>query len=202
MRGDVSRRNISPADGDEQSSRWRVAGGDLAGSGARLEGVGLSAACRRSAGEAADPHQGKGRAVRTAPVPRWRCHEQGTHDDHDGQKRLNENPLRFAGWMQPAEVVHAVLAGGQDMLQIAAHELRGRHGIILHDSTPDKFRLHLRDVAQQVKSQPADQRIIFLKSWNEWAEGNYLEPNLRFGDSYLKVIKEELGGGNIELPST
>ena len=35
-------------------------------------------------------------------------------------------------------------------------------------------------------------RIIFLKSWNEWAEGNYVEPDLRFGHQWLDAIKNAI----------
>jgi hypothetical protein len=41
---------------------------------------------------------------------------------------------------------------------------------------------------------PRDRRIIFVKSWNEWAEGNHLEPDLRFGHAYLEVIRNEAMG--------
>jgi len=37
-----------------------------------------------------------------------------------------------------------------------------------------------------------NQRLVFIKSWNEWAEGNYLEPDQKFGLDYLKVVREEV----------
>lgn len=35
-------------------------------------------------------------------------------------------------------------------------------------------------------------QIIFLKSWNEWGEGNYMEPDLKFGKGYIKALRNEL----------
>ena len=66
-------------------------------------------------------------------------------------------------------------------------------GFVLHESTPELFRTHLREALNLVKSRDPEQRLIFLKSWNEWAEGNYLEPDQEFGRDYLKVVGEELG---------
>jgi len=64
--------------------------------------------------------------------------------------------------------------------------------IIFHNSTPELFRQHLRAVLQQTENRAPENRIVFIKSWNEWAEGNYLEPDARFGHDYLRVVKEEL----------
>jgi hypothetical protein len=50
----------------------------------------------------------------------------------------------------------------------------------------------LREAIKQVADRKADKRVIFVKSWNEWAEGNYLEPEQRFGKAYLKAIKDEV----------
>jgi len=68
----------------------------------------------------------------------------------------------------------------------------GIRGVVCHNSSPELFRNHLREAIKQVADRKPDKRMIFVKSWNEWAEGNYLEPEQRFGKAYLKAIKEEL----------
>ena len=66
----------------------------------------------------------------------------------------------------------------------------GRRGHILHNSTPEKFKKHVKKVLNLTKSKSQEHQIIFLRSWNEWAEGNYMEPDLKFGKGYLKALKE------------
>jgi hypothetical protein len=68
----------------------------------------------------------------------------------------------------------------------------GRRGVVLHESTPELFRQHLRQAMQRVESLPRENQIVFVKSWNEWAEGNYLEPDRRFGLQYLDVVRDEV----------
>src|SRR5439155_14290784 len=68
----------------------------------------------------------------------------------------------------------------------------GKHGLVLLDSTPELFRVLLRKALEVRNHVPRDENIIFLKSWNEWAEGNHLEPDLKFGKGYLEVIKQEV----------
>ncbi len=57
-------------------------------------------------------------------------------------------------------------------------------------STPDLFREQLRQALSLLKNKQEEHKILFLQSWNEWAEGNYVEPDLKFGHGYLDVIKE------------
>ena len=64
------------------------------------------------------------------------------------------------------------------------------------DSTPKKFQKHLHQACELVKDKEAEHRVIIVKSWNEWAEGNYLEPDSLYGKQYLDVIKEELFSKN------
>ncbi len=70
----------------------------------------------------------------------------------------------------------------------------GPRGIVLHQSTPALFSTHLRDVLASVSDRPAEDRIVFVKSWNEWAEGNYLEPDQHFGHGYLDAVSSALHG--------
>ena len=67
-----------------------------------------------------------------------------------------------------------------------------RAGMVLRGSRPDAFRPHVRAAVRRVEHLPPDRRLLFIKSWNEWAEGNYLEPDLEHGHGFLRVLGEEL----------
>jgi len=66
----------------------------------------------------------------------------------------------------------------------------GINGFVLHESTPELYREHLEEAVGLVAELPADERVIFVKSWNEWAETNYLEPDLRWGHRYLEETRK------------
>ncbi|MEI6466293.1 MAG: glycoside hydrolase family 99-like domain-containing protein [Verrucomicrobiota bacterium] len=68
----------------------------------------------------------------------------------------------------------------------------GPKGIVLHGAKPELFAEHLRDMLDSVSHRPAEERIVFVKSWNEWAEGNYLEPDRKFGRGYLDAVKSAM----------
>lgn len=61
---------------------------------------------------------------------------------------------------------------------------------IIEGSTPDLFELHLKATLALVEGK--QNKMVFLKSWNEWAEGNYVEPDTIYGDQYLQVLKRNL----------
>jgi hypothetical protein len=71
----------------------------------------------------------------------------------------------------------------------------GRRGVVLHGASPERFRAHVRAAVDAVRDRAADERLLWVKSWNEWAEGNHLEPDLRDGHGWLRVLKEELARG-------
>ena len=67
----------------------------------------------------------------------------------------------------------------------------GKNAMLYRDSTPEKFRVGCKLAWECVKNKPYEHRIIFLNSWNEWGEGSYVEPDIKFGHAYLDVLREE-----------
>src|SRR5258707_965808 len=102
--------------------------------------------------------------------------------------------LRFKGRCSPAEngCHHASRSGGR------VTSLRS--GEVLHGATPELFRGVLDHAISILKDRPPERRLLFLKSWNEWAEGNHLEPDLKFGSSFLQVIGEAIGALSKGVP--
>ena len=64
----------------------------------------------------------------------------------------------------------------------------GRKCHIIHQSTPQLFAKLLRDTLNLFKTN-FQFPIVFIKSWNEWGEGNYMEPDSVWGKAYI----EEMG---------
>lgn len=68
----------------------------------------------------------------------------------------------------------------------------GRKGSVMLNTSPEKFQQTLHKMITRLQSKPLDQRFLFIKSWNEWAEGNYLEPDMRYGHAWLNAVKNEI----------
>jgi len=75
----------------------------------------------------------------------------------------------------------------------------GVRGLVFADANPKLFEGVLRKTIADVADRPYEERLIFVKSWNEWAEGNYLEPSVRFGHGYLEAARNEVIAGKSEL---
>ena len=58
------------------------------------------------------------------------------------------------------------------------------------NATPDNFKRHIEDALNVIKDKQQEHQILFLKSWNEWGEGNYVEPDLRYGHGFIDAIRE------------
>ncbi|HRC31995.1 MAG TPA: glycoside hydrolase family 99-like domain-containing protein [Bacteroidia bacterium] len=65
----------------------------------------------------------------------------------------------------------------------------GRAGIVCESASSEQFELYLKKAFAAVSANPNTSQIVFIKSWNEWAEGNVMEPSRLHGNSYLQALK-------------
>ena len=66
-------------------------------------------------------------------------------------------------------------------------------GAEIFSMTPDDYKLWLKDSIKWTKENLSDEeQIIFIDSWNEWAEGAHLEPDQKYGYAYLQATKDTL----------
>ena len=67
----------------------------------------------------------------------------------------------------------------------------GRGGVVITGSSPEAFHLHVCATTASLRARSHEHRLLFVKSWNEWAEGNHLEPDLTHGHGFSRVPAEE-----------
>lgn len=65
---------------------------------------------------------------------------------------------------------------------------RGVRAVVTRGSSPEKFGKYLKAAIRQ--STEEKNGYVFINAWNEWGEGNYLEPDERYGYSYLEKVRE------------
>ncbi len=68
----------------------------------------------------------------------------------------------------------------------------GYWGRILKNSTPEKWGEFCKQVFKLFNNRNKENNLIFIKAWNEWGEGNYLEPDLKFGKGYLQELYKSI----------
>lgn len=69
---------------------------------------------------------------------------------------------------------------------------RKKNAFIIADSTPEAYEYWLSETLRRIKDRPESQQLVFINAWNEWAEGNHLEPDQKFGRGYLEATRRAL----------
>jgi hypothetical protein len=67
----------------------------------------------------------------------------------------------------------------------------GRRGVVLHGPDPQIFQAAVAEAARRERGMPGP-RMLFIKSWNEWAEGSVMEPDQYFGRGFLRALRQGL----------
>jgi lipopolysaccharide biosynthesis protein len=64
--------------------------------------------------------------------------------------------------------------------------------LVVKKGSPELFGRHVQAALRELQNTPEEERFLFIKSWNEWAEGNHLEPNQTHGNGYLHALRSAL----------
>ena len=62
--------------------------------------------------------------------------------------------------------------------------------IIFRNSTPKTFQDWLHAKTHAFTPPSSEENLVFINAWNEWAEGNHLEPCLTHGTAWLEAMQQ------------
>lgn len=69
---------------------------------------------------------------------------------------------------------------------------RKSNALIIEGNSPESYERWLSGAIERSPDLPSGDRIVFINAWNEWAEGNHLEPSQRWGRAFLEATQNAL----------
>ena len=66
----------------------------------------------------------------------------------------------------------------------------GKRNFIIVDDQPKNWKMQLDIVFNGIEKK--ENKLVMLRAWNEWGEGNYMEPDLKYGRGYIEVLRDAL----------
>lgn len=104
-------------------------------------------------------------------------------------------PVRLADY---ADYVNAALKRFKELPNVTPcinpmfdHSPRSNNrGIILHNDSPELWGKLCKESSAIVSANEDVDNLLFIKAWNEWGEGNYMEPDRKFGRAYIEEARK------------
>jgi hypothetical protein len=66
--------------------------------------------------------------------------------------------------------------------------------VTTYNKSPESFAAFLQKAKEYCDAHPEQPKLITIFSWNEWVEGGYLLPDMKYGYSYLEAVKKVMNG--------
>lgn len=67
-----------------------------------------------------------------------------------------------------------------------------KNALIYLNNTPAAYKKWLLSIIERFEPFGKEENFVFINAWNEWAEGNHLEPCVKWGSAYLEATQEAL----------
>ena len=67
---------------------------------------------------------------------------------------------------------------------------KGDKGILASGSSPELYYKWLHHIKNTFEPFSKEENFVFINAMNEWAEGNHLEPCIKYGRAYLEATKK------------
>jgi len=101
------------------------------------------------------------------------------YDDGEARDRMLRQPSAFP-------TVPCVFVGWDNTAR------RSQNGVIIVNGSPERYGCALEKAIARVKTGGDTGSLLFINAWNEWAEGNHLEPCQKWGRKYLEATRRAL----------
>jgi hypothetical protein len=71
---------------------------------------------------------------------------------------------------------------------------KGKEDVVHYNNSPESFAAFMQKAKEYCDDHPEKPKLITIFSWNEWVEGGYLLPDMKYGFGYLEAVKEVISG--------
>jgi hypothetical protein len=71
---------------------------------------------------------------------------------------------------------------------------KGKESVVHYHNTPESFAAFLQKAKEYADNHPGQPKLITINAWNEWVEGSYLEPDMKWGYGYLEAVQKVVSG--------